>query len=301
MPGNNQEGASGAGPVEGQSVTSPAPAPAGARLPADDAEVSVADQVTQDGDQIGLSDPRFFIVGIGASAGGLEALNALLKSIKLDAMAFVVVQHLAPKHESFLPALLGRVSNISVQVAADGMKVEANHVYVIPPNADLAILQGVLHVMTPPQNPATHGPHLPVDYFFRSLAEDLGPRAIGIVLSGTGTDGTFGLKAIKDAGGITFAQDPKTAKYEGMPRHAIESGWADFSLGPEAIAEELLNISQHPYLSRSRQAAAPQIQENVGKLIVLMRAAFGNDLPTTSRPRSIAASSAAWRCARSKS
>jgi two-component system CheB/CheR fusion protein len=270
------------GPDEAQKPDRPLPAEG--RVPADDADIGPGDQVTGDDEgDVGPSS-RFFIVGIGASAGGLEALSSLLKNIKLDNMAFVVVQHLAPKHESFLPALLSRVSNIKVELATDGLKVEPNHVYVIPPNSDLAVLQGVLHVMTPPQNAAIHGPHLPVDYFFRSLAEDLGPRSIGIVLSGTGTDGTFGLKSIKEAGGITFAQEPSTAKYEGMPRSAVESGWADFCLGPEAVAEELQNISRHPYLSRAKPVPL-QIQESVGKLIVLMRTAFGNDLtyykPTT--------------------
>ncbi|HXU07025.1 MAG TPA: chemotaxis protein CheB, partial [Polyangia bacterium] len=228
--------------------------------------------------------PGFFIVGIGASAGGLEALTALLSNIKLDCMAFVVVQHLAPKHESFLPALLSRTSNIKVLAAADGTQVEPNKVYVIPPNSDLAILQGVLHVMSPPRTATPHGPHLPVDYFFRSLAADQGTRSIGIVLSGTGSDGTFGLKAINEAGGITFAQDPSTAKYDGMPRNAMESGWSDFCLPPDGIAQELQNISQHPYLARAKQPAL-QTQESVAKLIVLMRTAFGNDLsyykPTT--------------------
>src|SRR5437762_4656344 len=194
------------------------------------------------------ADPRFFIVGVGASAGGLEALSALLKHIKLDDMAFVVVQHLAPKHESFLPALLARVSNIKVEVAADGTQVEPNHVYVIPPNADLAILRGVLQVMSPPQCGSGHGPgpHLPIDYFFRHLAEDLGPRSIGIVLSGTGSDGTFGLKAIKEAGGITFAQEPATAEYDGMPRSAIDAGRADFSLAPHAIRHRPPHIRPPP-------------------------------------------------------
>ena len=219
----------------------------------------------------------FFIVGIGASAGGLEALTALLSHVHLDGVAFVVIQHLAPRHESLLPALLARISNVNVVAAADGMRVDANQVYVIPPNSDLAILHGVLHVMTPPRSALPHGPHLPVDYFFRSLAADQGPRSIGIVLSGTGSDGTFGLKAIKEAGGITFAQEPSTAKYDGMPRNAIESGWADFSLAPESIAQELQNVSQHPYLSRARQPG-PHPQENVAKLVVLMREAFGNDL-----------------------
>jgi len=255
-----------------------------------DSEKSSGGAVTSP-DEVGSDDAGqhadtgsiFFIVGIGASAGGLEALTALLSNIKLDSMAFVVVQHLAPKHESFLPALLSRTSNIKVIAATDGTHVEPNQVYVIPPNSDLAILQGVLHVMTPPRASTPHGPHLPIDYFFRSLAADQGTRSIGIVLSGTGTDGTFGLKAIKEAGGITFAQDPSTAKYDGMPRHAMESGWGDFILPPDGIAQELQNISQHPYLARSTPAA--QTQEGVAKLIVLMRTAFGNDLsyykPTT--------------------
>ena len=123
-----------------------------------------------------------------------------------------------------------------------------------------------------------HGPHLPVDYFFRSLADDQGPRAIGVVLSGTGTDGTFGLTAIKEAGGITFAQDPATAKYDGMPRSALASGAADFCLAPEGIAEELGTISQHPYLARGQAARRRRREDGVAKLFVLIRAAFGNDL-----------------------
>ena len=135
------------------------------------------------------------------------------------------------------------------------MQVEPNNVYVIPPNADLAILEGVLHVMTPPRAAAPHGPHLPVDYFFRSLADDQGTRAIGVVLSGTGTDGTFGLHAIKETGGITFAQDPATAKYDGMPRSALESGWADFCLPPAGIARGAHEHQPAP-LPLARQGAA---------------------------------------------
>ncbi len=230
------------------------------------------------------SDAKFFIVGVGASAGGLEALNQLLKRLVHDTMAIVVVQHLAPTHESVLPALLARASNTKVLAVEDGMRVEPNRVYVIPPNADLAILQGVLHLMTPGVRPTEHAVRLPIDYFFRSLAQDQGPRSIGIVLSGTGTDGTFGLRAIKEAGGITFAQDPTSAKYDGMPRSAFDSGWADFCLKPEEIADELLNISRHPYLAKAR-IPPQQFQENIGKLVVLIRTAFHNDLgqykPTT--------------------
>ena len=196
-----------------------------------------------------------FIVGVGASAGGLEALTAFLKTLALDSMAIVIVQHLAPKHESLLPTLLSRWSEAKVTSVEDGMPVEPGRIYVIPPNADLAILQGVLHLMAPPSE-GTRGPHLPIDYFFRSLAEDQGSRSIGIVLSGTGSDGTFGLQAIKEAGGITFAQEPSSAKYDGMPRSAIDSGWADFTLAPEEIANELQRIRNHPYLTRKRAGLA---------------------------------------------
>ena len=184
---------------------------------------SVSERAPTDADE--PPDSGLFIVGVGASAGGLEALTALIKHANLESAALVIVQHLARTHESFLPALLGRTSNVQVVSAEDGMRVEPNHIYVIPPNADLAILQGVLHLFEPPAGP---GARLPIDYFFRSLAADRGTRAIGVVLSGTGSDGTFGLKAIKEAGGLTFVQEPGSAKYDGMPRSALESGWADF-------------------------------------------------------------------------
>ncbi|MFL5304404.1 MAG: chemotaxis protein CheB [Polyangia bacterium] len=223
------------------------------------------------------------IVGVGASAGGLEALGTLLASMTLDSTAVIVVQHMSPSHDTMLPTLLSRASNYQVLLAQDGMHVDANHVYVIPPNVDLAILRGVLQTM-PLAADRPRGPHLPIDYFFRSLAEDQGTRAIGVVLSGTGTDGTFGLKAIKEAGGITFAQDPGSAKFEGMPRSAIDSGWADFALPTDEIAKQLLQVAHHPYLTRVRPPAT-EVQPEVNKLIVLIRAAFGNDLtaykPTT--------------------
>jgi two-component system CheB/CheR fusion protein len=148
---------------------------------------------------------------------------------------------------------------------------------VIPPNSDLAILRGVLHLMPPVTASGRHGVRLPIDYFFRSLAADQGPRAIGIILSGTGTDGTLGIKAIKEAGGITLAQDPASARHDGMPKNAIESGCVDFHSTPEGIADELLNISKHPYLARLT-SPSHQAPEHLGKLILLMRAGFGHDL-----------------------
>ena len=224
-------------------------------------------------------EERFFTVAIGASAGGLEALSNLLKRISLESMGVIIIQHLPPHHDSVLPTLLVRASGQNIVAAEDGMEVEPNHVYVIPPNTDLAILRGVLHLMPPPspESGALPRPRHPIDYFMRSLAEDQGPRAIGVVLSGTGTDGTFGLRAIKEAGGITFAQSPDSSRYDGMPRSAIDSGWADISLAPEGIADELMRITRTPYLIHSK-FSSPPLQESVAKLIVLMRAAFGNDL-----------------------
>lgn len=219
----------------------------------------------------------FFVVGVGASAGGLEAVGDLIKQVPFECMAFVVVQHLAPDHESILTQLLARSSKTEVLTAAEGMKVEPGHVYVIPQNTDLALLHGVLHLLAPP---GSHGPRLPIDFFFRSLADDRGSSAIGIILSGTGTDGTFGLKAIKAAGGLTFVQEPSSAKYDGMPRSALASGYADFCLPPKGIANELARLGkQRPLLgSPVLRLPGPLVQEQLAKLFVLIRAKCGNDL-----------------------
>jgi two-component system CheB/CheR fusion protein len=163
-----------------------------------------------------LTDERHFVVGIGASAGGLEALEELVKNVAHINAAIVVVQHLSPHHASVLTQLLARNSKIEIVTATDGTVLEANRIYVIPPNADLSVFHGILHITTPDSTP-----HFAIDYFLRSLAEDQGPYAIGVILSGTGTDGTFGLMAIKAAGGITFVQEPSSARYDGMPRRGL--------------------------------------------------------------------------------
>jgi two-component system CheB/CheR fusion protein len=221
----------------------------------------------------GAPDSSFFVVGIGASAGGLEAVSALLRRTTVDGAAFVVVQHLAPNQKSMLTELLGRASILAVETAADGVVIAPNHVYVTPPNAVLA-LEGSTIRLEPPALGARA--EMPIDAFFRSLAVNRGIKAMGVVMSGTGTDGTFGLAAIKAAGGITFVQDPASAKFDGMPRSAQESGSADFCLSPEAIADEILRISSHPYL---RAAVAPQqSREQIGSLALLLKASFGIDL-----------------------
>src|SRR5712691_11823425 len=187
------------------------------------------------------------VVGIGASAGGLEAFRLLLKSLPPDTgLAFVLVQHLDPGHESMLTSLLSKATQMPVAEVKEGMRAEPNHVYIIPPNSTLGILNGSLH-LTARMEPGSR--HMPIDHFLRSLAEDQGSGAIGVILSGVATDGTLGLKAIKAAGGITFAQDEKTAKYDGMPRSAIAAGCVDTVLSPERMSKELARIARHPYVS----------------------------------------------------
>ena len=181
------------------------------------------------------------VVGIGASAGGLEAFTELLSHLPDDTgMAFVLIQHLDPKHESHLTELLSKESKMPVSEVKGETRVEANHVYVIPPRCNLGISDGVLH--TPPR-PAS-GCNMPIDSFLRALAADRGSKALGVVLSGTASDGTLGLQAIKAAGGITFAQDMRTAKFDGMPRSAIAAGVVDFVLPPAGIARQLVAIAR---------------------------------------------------------
>jgi two-component system CheB/CheR fusion protein len=221
----------------------------------------------------------FPIVGIGASAGGLEAFTQLLGALPLDTgLAFVLVQHLDPKHESMLTALLARATPLPIHEARDGMRIEANHIYVIPSNANLAVLHGRLSLM--PRTEA-RGQHLSVDFFFRSLAADQKSRAIGVILSGTASDGTEGLRAIKAEGGLTFAQDEKSAKYDGMPHSAIAAGVVDFVLPPEGIARELARLGREPYIARPAAAKAgdalPEGDEDLNKVFILLRSATGVD------------------------
>jgi two-component system CheB/CheR fusion protein len=188
----------------------------------------------------------FTLVGIGASAGGLEAVTQLLSKLPpATPMAFVLVQHLDPTHKSALTTLLSRVTTMTVVEAKTGLAVEPSHLYVIPPNKKMGVSRGTLRLL--PRGRAGDV-HAPVDYFFRSLAKDQGAQSVGIVLSGTGTDGTLGLEEIKAAGGITFVQSGASAKYDGMPASARASGCADYVLPPERIAEELASLGDHPHV-----------------------------------------------------
>jgi len=219
------------------------------------------------------------VVGVGASAGGLEAFQQLLNHLPTTTgMAFVFVQHLAPRHESMLTELLSRGTKIPVHEVKDGMKVAPDHIYVIPPNTNMIITDGTLHLM--PRREAELQ-HMPIDWFFNSLAEDRKGKAIGVILSGTASDGTLGLKAIKAEGGITFAQDEKTAKYDSMPRNAIAAGCVDFILPPEGIAKELARIGRHPYLIQALATEADEIlaagEDEINQILALVRGATGDD------------------------
>jgi two-component system CheB/CheR fusion protein len=193
--------------------------------------------------------PEIPVVAIGASAGGLEALTAILRALPADiAMAFMLIQHLDPRRHSILPELLSKATRIPVLEALDAMKIESNRVYVMPSNVDISITDG--HFGLTPRI-ADHKQHLPIDIFMRSLAKVRKSQAIGVILSGTASDGTEGIAAIRAEGGVTFAQNPETAKFDGMPRSAIESGCIDYVLSPEQIAAELSWMSSHPTRRRT--------------------------------------------------
>lgn len=219
---------------------------------------------------------EFPVVGIGASAGGLDAFKKLLKAIPEDSgMAYVLVQHLDPSHESMLQELLQKVTNIPVLEIADDMVVQPDHIYVLPSNKMMVANDGVLLLAPRPAN-NKKGRNLPIDLFFASLAEVHQSHAIGIVLSGTATDGTLGLKAIKDHGGITFAQDIASATYEGMPHSAIQAGVVDFILSPEKIPQKLLEVTR--IINGAGAQDLPIKDEEVFKqLLSLIRIRKGTD------------------------
>jgi len=217
----------------------------------------------------------FPIVGVGASAGGLEAFTQLLEELPPDTgMAFVLIQHLDPSHPSLLVDALARATQMQVTQARDGERLEPNRIYVIPPGADLALHQGALVLFTRRDEPGRL--HLPIDFFLRSLAAERGNRAIGVILSGTASDGTEGLKAIKGEDGITLVQEPTTAKFDGMPRSALDAGVVDFSLPVPALARELVRLSRHPYVA-GRVLAPEEDEATRAKIFTLVRSAVGVD------------------------
>ncbi len=192
-------------------------------------------------------------VGIGASAGGLEAIEDFFRHMRAECgLAFIVIQHLSPDYKSLMKELLSKKTDMTVHRAEDGMEVLANNVYLIPPKKNLTIFHGKL--LLKDQDSSRGGINLPIDIFLRSLAEDQGERAVGIVLSGTGSDGTRGVRAIKEFGGMVMVQDEEDAKFDGMPRAAISTGVADFILPAKEMPAQLMAFVKHPYVSREHRS-----------------------------------------------
>ncbi|HRP95755.1 MAG TPA: chemotaxis protein CheB [Rhodocyclaceae bacterium] len=219
----------------------------------------------------------FPIVGIGASAGGLEALEQFLGNMPpTSGLAFVVVQHLDPTYKGMIVELLQRATAIPVTQAEDGMQVAPDHVYVIPPNRDLSILHGVLYLLEPA---APRGLRLPIDFFFRALADDQQALSIGVILSGMGSDGMLGLRAIKEKAGAVFVQTPATAKFDGMPRSAVDDGQADVVASAGALPDRIISYLQH--LATLSEPLHPQSADTapsgLEKVLVLLRARTGHD------------------------
>ncbi len=228
---------------------------------------------------IGHDGPRFPIVGIGASAGGLGAFEAFFRAIPDDidpGIAFVLVQHLAPDHKSMLSDFVKRYTKMRVLEVEDGITVEPNCAYIIPPNRDMAFLGGTLQLLEPS---APRGMRLPIDFFFRSLAQDQHERAIGIILSGTGSDGTLGVRAIKGEGGMVMAQNPESTEYDGMPRNAIATGLVDYILPPAEMPAQLVAYVAQAFgkLPYTAELPSPKAEGAMKKIFVLLRVQTGHD------------------------
>lgn len=220
----------------------------------------------------------FPIVGIGASAGGLVALEQFLSHVPPDSgMAFVIVQHLDPHREGMLVELLQRRSPIPVVEAREQVQVKPDHVYVIPPGRDLSVRQGVLHLLEPTE---PRGVRLPIDFFFRSLAQERQQNSIGVILSGMGSDGTLGLRAIRHAAGACFVQTPTEAQFDSMPRSAIDAGVADVVAPADELPGKILAYVGRVQLgaqAETESEAEPKDADLLDKVIVLLRAQTGHD------------------------
>jgi two-component system CheB/CheR fusion protein len=218
-----------------------------------------------------------YIVGIGASAGGLEAFQEFFTHMPSDnGMAFVLVPHLDPTHKSIIGDILKKYTDMNIFQAEDGMKVLPNCVYLIQPDKNLAILNGNLQLIEPAER---RGLRHPIDFFFRTMAEDQGEKAIAVILSGTGTEGTLGLKAVKSKGGLVIVQDPSTSKYDGMPRSAIATDMVDYVLPAENIPETLLKYVRLPHtkLLKKPESPAGKVPDALQKIFILIRNQTGHD------------------------
>ncbi|HEX5329226.1 CheR family methyltransferase [Sulfuricurvum sp.] len=220
-------------------------------------------------------ETHFLVVGVGASAGGLAAFEAFFSGLPANTnpdMAFVLLQHLAPEHTSILTDIIRKYTKMKVFEVSDGIRVERNCVYVIPPGFDMAYLNGTLQLLEPTEE---HGKHLPIDFFFQTLAQDQHEHSIGVILSGTGTDGTQGMQAIKDAGGIVLVQAPETTEYTGMLESAIATGLVDFILSPEEMMQQLILLSGD--IDNSENTLISASKNVMNKIFVLLRAKSGHD------------------------
>lgn len=222
-----------------------------------------------------LKTKDFPIVGIGASAGGLEALEQFFSGTPKDSgMAFVVIQHLDPTHVGIMPELLQRITDMKVNQVQDHMEVKPNQIYVIPPNKSMSVLNGYLHLFEPAE---TRGLRLPIDIFFRSLADDKQENSIGVILSGMGSDGTLGLKAIKEKNGIVLVQDPLSAKFNGMPNSAIAAVTVDILAVANEIPVKLISLLRYTPGSSEKPALDEKSKTNLEKIVILLRTQTGHD------------------------
>jgi len=225
-----------------------------------------------------IKDINHYIVGIGASAGGLEALGIFFENMPFDSgLSFVVVQHLSPDYKSLMAEILSKKTKMKVLQAEDGMIVLPNYVYLIPPKKNITIYHKKLILTDSEHEHGTMILNLPIDIFFKSLAKDQGKKSIGIILSGTGSDGTRGIRAIKEANGMVMVQDEKSAKFDGMPRSAISTGIVDYVLSAEKMPEELLKYIQNPYVLSKNHISLLQDNDCLTKIFALIRNKTGID------------------------
>ena len=233
-------------------------------------------QMHQHSQQESSQQPLYY-VGVGASAGGLEALQEFFKFMPGDTgMAFVVIQHLSPDYRSMMDELLARHTDMQIHIAEDGMTVKPNNIYLIQPRKNLMIFHGKLYLEEQRNQKSLN---LPIDVFFRSLAADQGKRGIAVILSGTGSDGTLGIRAVKESGGIIMVQDEQTAKFDGMPRSSISTGLVDYVLPPAKMAEEMLNYIKHPFIQNSKtlEKNLPENLDTLTKINLILRDHIGID------------------------
>ncbi|MFO1421357.1 MAG: chemotaxis protein CheB [Candidatus Competibacteraceae bacterium] len=218
----------------------------------------------------GAASSPIYYVGVGASAGGLEALEAFFTPMPADSgMAFIVIQHLSPDYKSMMVELLSKRTAMPVRRAEEGMLVEANSVYLIPPKKNLSIFHGKLLLS---ESDHSRGLNLPIDVFLRSLADDQADKSIGVILSGTGSDGVRGIRAIKEAGGMVMVQSEESARFDGMPRAAISTGLADFILAPDEMPPKLLSFIRHPYAAKiDRPQTLLPDEDGLTRIFALLR------------------------------